>query len=190
MERVRESLFAILAPWIDGVRFLDLFAGGGSIGLEALSRGASEAVFVDTSRGCAEAIRENLALMEMADRAYVIARPWKTALAQLSRHSPFHIVFADPPYEDERILFEVAERVVQHKALHPGGLCIFQHTVRLALPNLLSGELTRVDSRRFGETMLTFYRAVGPSRDSSLQDLESAEAAGPTVSSPPLIEMN
>jgi 16S rRNA (guanine(966)-N(2))-methyltransferase RsmD len=171
MDRVRESLFAILTPRISGCSFLDLFAGAGSVGLEALSRGAIRAAFVDSSRGCASAIRENLALMSRQADAVVVNRPWSSALSQLAEHGEtFDIVFADPPYEDESVLVSVAARVVGRSLLRPGGLLVLQHTIRLALPDALDGPAIRVDSRRFGETLLSFYRLAGERTGPGVQD--------------------
>lgn len=160
MDRVRESLFAILTPWLEDCHFLDIFAGTGSVGLEALSRGAERAVFVESNRSCAGAIRENLELMGCSEAAGVIARAWNAGLTQLSGKEAFHIIFADPPYEQEKILLKVADEVVNHNLLIAPGWLVLQHTVRLFLPEELAGALRKVDVRRFGETVLTFYRMM------------------------------
>ncbi len=160
MDRVRESLFAILTPWLEDCHFLDIFAGTGSVGLEALSRGAERAVFVESNRDCASVIRENLDLMGCSDSAAVAARPWNAGLTQLSGRETFGIIFADPPYEQEAILLKVAEEVLHRNLLVSPGWLVFQHTVRLHLPDEFGEALRRVDTRRFGETVLTFYRVA------------------------------
>ena len=171
MDRVRESLFDMLTPRISGCTFLDLFAGTGSVGLEALSRGAIRAAFVDANRSCASAIRENLALMSRQADAIVVNRHWSSALKQLAEHGEtFDIVFADPPYEDENVLNSVVARVVERGLLRPGGRLVLQHTIRLTLPDELDGPVCRLDSRRFGETLLSFYRLAGERTDSGVQD--------------------
>ena len=167
MDRVRESLFAILTPVIAGSTVLDIFAGSGSVGLEALSRGASCACFIDSNAGCCRSIRENLALLGRQDDGVVVARAWAAGLSQLAaREMVFDIVFADPPYHDERVLIQVARRIQEKRLLAAGGQLIFQHTVRLLIPEAPAPDLVRFDTRRFGETMLSFYRAgkeSGPS---------------------------
>lgn len=165
MDRVRESLFAILTPYIEDSVFLDLFAGSGAVGLEALSRGAAQAAFVDSNAGCCRAIRENLALLERQDDAVVAARPWTGGLSQLAaKGTVFDIIFVDPPYHDEAVLLQVADRVQQKGLLRPGGRLILQHTVRLALPPHFHPCLDHIDTRKFGETVLSFYRQseIGP----------------------------
>jgi len=162
MNRVRESMFAILTPYLNDARFLDLFAGVGSVGLEALSRGASEAVFVDASRACAAAIRENLALMGPQVSGKVLVRTWSAALNQLGEQQQrFRIIFADPPYRDEAVLARVGEKIAESRLIDDGGWMIFQHTVRLTLREQFGDDLARSDQRRFGETVLTFYHLGG-----------------------------
>lgn len=99
--RVRASIFSRLAARteIAGARVLDLFAGSGSLGLEALSRGAGRAVFVDSSRGAAAVIRDNLRVLKLGERAEVIVAGVERALAQLAtRGERFELVFIDAPY--------------------------------------------------------------------------------------------
>ena len=158
MDRVRESLFAILAPWIEGARFLDLFAGTGSVGLEALSRGGKEVVFVDINRACASVIRENADLLGRSADAQVIPRRWESAIHQLAAEGQcFDIVFADPPYEQEGVLKKVAEQILGLGLIAPGGWIIFEHSVRLQSPAIWPGN-PQTDARRFGDTMLTLLR--------------------------------
>ena len=98
-DRIKETLFNILMPEIPGSRFLDLFAGSGGIGIEALSRGASEAVFVENNRKAAGIIRENLAFTKLSDRARVLGSDALSAIRQLSGHGRFDLIFMDPPYQ-------------------------------------------------------------------------------------------
>lgn len=97
-DRIKETLFNILQPDIAGCRFLDLFAGSGGIGIEALSRGAECAVFVENGRRQAACIRENLEFTHLSDRARVLTEDVSSAIARLSREEPFDFVFMDPPY--------------------------------------------------------------------------------------------
>lgn len=102
-DRVREALFNALMADIRGCRFLDLYAGAGSVGIEALSRGAEFAVFVDRHPDCIGAIEQNLDFTGLEDRAVVIRRELPAALRDVwQKHGPFDIVFADPPYAIDR----------------------------------------------------------------------------------------
>ena len=98
-DRIKETLFNILNPILSGVRFLDLFAGSGGIGIEALSRGAVKAVFVEKSRDAAAVIRENLAFTRFSDAGELIQKDVLSAIADLeNRKESFDVVFLDPPY--------------------------------------------------------------------------------------------
>ena len=97
-DRVKETLFNILAPDIPGSRFLDLFAGSGAIGIEALSRGAAKAVFVEKDHAALKVIKENLRFTHLEDRADVICQDAVKVAASMEPDVPFDVVFMDPPY--------------------------------------------------------------------------------------------
>ena len=97
-DRIKETLFNILQPDIPGCTFLDLFAGSGGIGIEALSRGASACVFVDNDPKACAVIRENLAFTRLADDAEVLGLEASRAITSLEGHKPFTFIFMDPPY--------------------------------------------------------------------------------------------
>lgn len=98
-DRVKETLFNMLSPYVPGCRFLDLFAGSGAIGIEALSRGAEEAVFVDASRDSVSVIRENLRFTKLSESARVLEEDVTRAIRRLeSENRSFGIIFMDPPY--------------------------------------------------------------------------------------------
>ncbi len=99
-DRIKETLFNILQEDLYGCRFLDLFAGSGQIGIEALSRGAAEAVFVDYSRSAAGCIQDNLKKTKLEDKARVYPMDVIGALKRLSYEEPFSLVFLDPPYQE------------------------------------------------------------------------------------------
>lgn len=99
-DRIKETLFNILSPSIPGSRFLDLFAGSGGIGIEALSRGAEYAVLVDMSREAVKVIQENLLFTRLSDRARVIQKDAASAVRSLYREAPFDLVYLDAPYGD------------------------------------------------------------------------------------------
>jgi len=107
-DRVKETLFNILQPELPGCRFLDLFAGSGAIGIEALSRGADSAVFVENNRRAAACIKENLRFTKLADQATLVESDVIAAIARLERaNQAFDIIFLDPPYQagwEEKVL--------------------------------------------------------------------------------------
>jgi 16S rRNA (guanine966-N2)-methyltransferase len=153
---VREALFDILHD-VEGLAVLDLFAGTGAIGIEALSRGASSVVLVDKSRSALTVLRRNLELLGAGDRQVrVIAADVAGALGALRRASArFDLVFADPPYAlAPRALPEVLAEVAP--LLLPSARVVLEHGFDLEAPVAPSG-LLFVRSKRYGETVLSFY---------------------------------
>ncbi|MCA1584177.1 MAG: 16S rRNA (guanine(966)-N(2))-methyltransferase RsmD [Acidobacteria bacterium] len=157
-DRLRETLFNILAPRIAGARVLDLFAGTGAIGLEALSRGAAEAVFVEQDRRAAALIAENAALAGLADRC-VIIRGTVEHISERELGGPFNIAVLDPPYALAAVE-SALEWALQ--ALAPGGLVVLEHASRRAPPALPLAQGLR--TVRAGDSSLSFYqfRAAEP----------------------------
>jgi len=147
-DRLRQTLFDILAPRIAAVSFVDAYAGTGAIGIEALSRGAARAIFLEKSRTALEAIRENLAELKLERRATVLAGPVALSLTRVV--SPEAIVFADPPYRLEREYAVFLETL----AGNPAALTIVQHSARCKLPEV-SLKLAR--TIRQGDNVLTFF---------------------------------
>jgi 16S rRNA (guanine966-N2)-methyltransferase len=143
-DRLREALFSILAPRIDGLVFTDLYAGTGAVGIEALSRGAARAVFVETNRAAIQVIRANLKSLGLEDRAQVLTRLTPAAFGD--------IVFMDPPYRLEREYTKTLELL----GVNPTELVIVQHDVRLKLGESY-GELLRKRELRQGDNVLSFY---------------------------------
>ena len=160
-DRLKEALFAILEPVLRDGQFLDLYAGSGAAGIEALSRGASTAVFVEEDAAAARIIAANLAATGLTDRATVVradATQWLDRQGGIA--GPFAIVFADPPYREPDLLrttLSVIETHEQDRILADTGLLVLKHATKAAVP-AGTALLTSVRERRFGETMLTFYR--------------------------------
>jgi 16S rRNA (guanine966-N2)-methyltransferase len=152
-EKVREAVFQILGDVTDS-RVLDLFAGSGALGIEALSRGAAHATFVDSGKPALAATRGNLAELGLADRATVHAGD---AIAFAKRAAgPWNLVFIDPPYASD-----LATRVVlalPTTALAEQAVIVIEHDRRNAPPDPL-GSLLRTDQRRYGDTLISFYEA-------------------------------
>ena len=154
-DRIRETLFAILEPELEGARVLDLFAGAGTLGIEALSRGATHATFVERATDAVKALRGNLVTTNFADRAEVVSANVVAYLDSRPR-GPFDVVFCDPPFAD----VAVAEVTLGHEGLRaavaPGGIVVARaHGKHLpALPTLLRA--ARV--KEIGEENLLFLR--------------------------------
>ncbi len=148
-DRLRETLFDILAPRIAGTLFVDAYAGSGAVGIEALSRGARAAVLIEKSRAAVEVIRENLESLGLAARAEVITGKVTTALERLAASD---IVFLDPPYELEREY----EAALDLLGATPPRLAIVQHDVRLRIREAY-GALARRRVVRQGDNALSFF---------------------------------
>ncbi len=134
-DRVRETLFNWLAPVIDGARCLDLYAGGGALGLEALSRGAADVVFVDRDRAALAAIDAHLAMLS-CDRGHT---GQADALAFIARgEHAYDIVFADPPF-DRGLVPEVVTALATEGLVKPGGLVYIESEARAGGPELPDG---------------------------------------------------
>lgn len=151
-EKVREAIFNIL-PDMAGARVLDLFAGSGALGIEALSRGASHATFVDKDKHALKVLRENLAELGLADRTTVIAQD-AVAAARRGSAEPWRFVFVDPPYASD--LATRAVLALPTASLPPDAWIVIEHDRRHAPPETL-GSLLRTDQRRYGDTLVSFY---------------------------------
>jgi 16S rRNA (guanine(966)-N(2))-methyltransferase RsmD len=151
-DRLREALFNILAPVIEGTVFADVYAGTGAVGIEALSRGAARAIFVEQNRAALAVIRANLRSLELEDRAQVL----QGRAAAVLRAIRADIVFLDPPYRMERE-YEAAMELLGAK---PGALVIVQHDVRQKLADAY-GVLRRTRELRQGDNVLSFYEQTG-----------------------------
>ena len=156
-DRVKESLFAILYR-LEGDSFLDVFAGSGNVGLEALSRGARSAVFVEEDPCLADAIRSNLRVLGFESRAEVICADAQRGMGGLAkRPERFDVLFADPPY-DGGFVPEFLKWLEEGNLLAKSGIVVLQHSVREALEGPCSQALVITDQRRYGDTMLSFLK--------------------------------
>ena len=153
-EKVREALFNILGS-VAGDHVLDLFAGSGALGLEALSRGAAHATFVDLARPALIAIRGNLRELGLADRATVVPGDAVASAARLPPAPPWRLVFVDPPYRSD--LATRAVVALRDDQLAADAVVVIEHDRRNAPPDAL-GSLLRTDQRRYGDTLISFYR--------------------------------
>ncbi|MDX1763043.1 MAG: 16S rRNA (guanine(966)-N(2))-methyltransferase RsmD [bacterium] len=166
-DRAKETLFDMLQTRIKGAKFLDLFAGTGSVGLEAASRGASEAVLVESDPEALKVIYGNIVQCRLSRRVRVCGHDYKSCLAELERNrEAFDLVFLDPPYDNESA-YPVIQSVWETGLLRERGLVIAEHDRRLTLPPSY-GALVFSRSRQVGDTVFSFYGEPLEPEDSHL----------------------
>jgi 16S rRNA (guanine(966)-N(2))-methyltransferase RsmD len=153
-DRAKEGLFNLIGPRIVGVRFLDLFCGSGAIGIEALSRGAREAVFVEQAKPALEALRKNQTAAKVMGE--LLPMPVHDAIEWLHMHDRrFDIVFLDPPYNENGI-YETLRHLARSPVLEEGGLIITETETRF--PPLEGVPFTLERQRDYGRTRFLFFR--------------------------------
>jgi 16S rRNA (guanine966-N2)-methyltransferase len=158
-DRVRESLFNLLGQFFEGGEVLDLYAGTGALAFEALSRGMRRAVLVDPGAESARLVAENARVLGMEQSIELLRMPVARAVPRLvAEGRRFALVFADPPYAEE-VAAEVARAVGEGRLLAEGGTLVVEHGRREVPPDSVAG-LKRVDSRRFGDTVVSLYRSA------------------------------
>jgi 16S rRNA (guanine(966)-N(2))-methyltransferase RsmD len=156
-EKVREAMFNILGKLLgslEGAYVLDLFAGSGALGIEALSRGAARATFVDAGKPALGIVRDNLKALALDDRAEIVSGDAVAHAARIVPPEPWRLVFVDPPYQSDLAMRAVLALPRAHLAL--GGIVVIEHDRRHAPPDTV-GSLLRTDQRRYGDTMVSFY---------------------------------
>jgi 16S rRNA (guanine(966)-N(2))-methyltransferase RsmD len=162
-DRVKEALFSILSPHIEGARFLDLYAGTGAIGIEALSRGAQQSTFVESHPASLRILRENLQRCGLASSADIRSC---TAALFLRRHEregqPYDIVFADPPYHERDGGSDLLSSLAASAIIADESLVLLEHFTKLTVPPQV-GRLVRLRQYRYGDTTLSVFRLqAGP----------------------------
>lgn len=160
-DKVREAIFNILCqPGDAGFRFkniLDIFAGTGAMGIEALSRGAETATFVDSSREAVQVIKKNLDLCKFTNRAQIISKDAISALEHISKKGgQFNLIFIDPPYS-AAIMGDVLNAIADKKLLTADGIIVAECSKRMIWDKEIK-DLENFDSRRYGDTAVSFYR--------------------------------
>ena len=156
LDRVRESLFGILQFSLEGARVLDLYAGSGSLGLEALSRGAASAVFNDRDRTCCEIVRKNLETLNLSDHAAILQLDALAAVSRLAGGQAFDLAFLDPPYRDGAQ--EALTALFRQGLIAPGGQVVVEHAWQEP-PRDMPELFVCTDARKYGDTGLSFFAA-------------------------------
>jgi 16S rRNA (guanine966-N2)-methyltransferase len=159
--KVREAVFSILGPAVPGAKVLDLFAGTGALGIEALSRGAAAAVFVEDHPEAVKGLRRNLEDLGLADRTTVWPLPVAAALKKVAgRGEVFGLAFLDPPYGGG-ISVGALGVLEALDLMAPGALVVVEHSRRESLPEAC-GTFKRLEVRRYGDTQVAFYLVAEP----------------------------
>lgn len=157
-DRVKESLFNIITGQLDSASVLDLFAGTGSLGIEALSRGAEKAVFFDKSTECCNLIKDNLAHTKLAEKAEVYTADFAGGIERLhAQGRKFDLVLLDPPY-NKNFIQDTLKILINNDIIRDDGIIVAEHSLSDNLP-AVSGRLEAIDSRKYGDTVLTIYIA-------------------------------
>ncbi|MBR7146102.1 MAG: 16S rRNA (guanine(966)-N(2))-methyltransferase RsmD [Oscillospiraceae bacterium] len=156
-DKVKEGLFSAIQFEIEGRDVLDLFAGTGQLGIEALSRGANSAVFVEKRRDAAKLVEENLALTRLSERAQVRCGDALGYLSALSRK--FDIIFLDPPYAEE-LLEKSLKHIAAFDILNPHGIIVAESPLDKVLPELPS-PYRLAKEYRYGKIKVSVYRRDG-----------------------------
>lgn len=150
-DRVKENLFNILMPYVAGTQVLDLFAGTGALGIEALSRGAAHCTFVENDAGAARVVQQNLAATHLEERATLRHADARQVLREGGRYG---LILLDPPYA-LHFVPEVLEQISRGVLLQEGGIIAAEQEE--PLPER-AGALVRTDARRYGRVWLSFYK--------------------------------
>jgi 16S rRNA (guanine966-N2)-methyltransferase len=156
-DRVRESVFMILSPRLPGASILDLYAGSGALGIEALSRGAERCLFVESDRQAVAVLGQNLARLGLGGRSAIAQAPVERWLERADRRLRFDLVLMDPPYRAPGIA-AVLRALVAGGRLAAGGRLVFEHDRRLTIPAAedMDPWFRVEDERRYGDTIVSF----------------------------------
>ena len=162
-DMVKEAMFNIIQFDIEGRRVLDLFAGTGALSLEALSRGAREAVLVDMDRAACAAIRKNMETTRLGEKCRLIARDYHAAIDALAAEgTAFDVVFIDPPYKMENT-GEMCAALYEKGLLSDAFLLVVEH--RKGHAPMLDARFDAFDLRHYGDTEITFVRRARQEKD-------------------------
>ena len=155
-DRVKEALFSILSNDIEGSIFLDLFAGSGSIGIEAYSRGASKVIFVDSNVESFKVLQQNLNKLSLKEDIELHNADYKMAIKKLGlRGEKFDIIFIDPPY-GENLSIDAINEINKNDIIDENGLIVVEHSVKEPMPKSIN--IYELHKRKvYGNTQLSFY---------------------------------
>lgn len=157
--KVREALFNILREDIKEALFLDLYAGTGAIGIEALRHGASEVIFVEASRSYVKDIQQSLQRYDISGRARIFNKKALSFIQWVgSKGQSFDIIFLDPPYHTDEVI-KALNVIDKSDILRDNGMVIAEHFVKRQLPEEFD-KLRKIKDYRYGDTVLSFYKQI------------------------------
>lgn len=155
--KVREALYNIVGERVFQAIFLELFAGSGIVGIEALSRGAKKVVFIEKNRNVARTIEENLKIINNLEKAEIIVGDVLNGLKKLSKNKEkFDIIFLDPPYKEKLLTISTLEFISSIDIFKKNCIIIVEHYKKISLPEQV-GILKKVKIYKYGDTQLLFY---------------------------------
>ncbi len=159
LDRVKESLFNIIQNNLKGAVVLDLFAGSGQLGIEALSRGANKAYLCDINRDAVKMIKQNLEKTKLKDKAVVINEDYKKALRTLNTNEKFDIIFIDPPYKEDIAVDSIIEIIHESRLKENGIMIIETDEIERDLREINKIENIKIiDQRKYGRASLIFIK--------------------------------
>lgn len=159
LDRVKESLFNIIQNNLKGAVVLDLFAGSGQLGIEALSRGADKAYLCDINRDAAKMIKQNLEKTKLKDKAVVINEDYKKALRTLNTNEKFDIIFIDPPYKEDIAVDSIIDIIHESRLKENGIMIIETDEIERDLREINKIENIKIiDQRKYGRASLIFIK--------------------------------
>lgn len=159
-DRVKESLFNIINPYIMESDVLDLFAGTGSLGIECLSRGANRCVFVDVSKESISIVKSNIKKARVENESIVLNLDFKDAINKLKlQNNKFDVIFMDPPYY-KNMFIDALEKITEASLLKEDGIIIIEHDTKDKFPEKIN-TIIQTKSKKYGNTTLTFYTLEG-----------------------------
>ena len=159
LDRVRESLFNIIQNNLKGAVVLDLFAGSGQLGIEALSRGADKAYLCDINRDAVKMIKQNLEKTKLKDKAVVINEDYKKALRTLNTNEKFDIIFIDPPYKEDIAVDSIIDIIHESRLKENGIMIIETDEIERDLREINKIENIKIiDQRKYGRASLIFIK--------------------------------
>lgn len=156
-DKVKESIFNVIGPYFDGGSVLDLFAGTGSLGIEALSRGMDSAVFIDRDPKALQTVRKNIEACRLEDRARIFRNDARKAIFVLAKKKEcFDLVFLDPPYRLD-VVPELAAALIGRNLVRETAVIVAEHSADRELPERIES-FFRWKSVTYGDTAVSFYR--------------------------------
>ncbi|WP_428912617.1 16S rRNA (guanine(966)-N(2))-methyltransferase RsmD [Niallia sp. Krafla_26] len=155
-DKVKEAMFNMIGPYFEGGIGLDLFAGSGGLGIEALSRGLDKVIFVDRDAKAIQTIRENVHNCELEDKVEIYRNDAVRAIkAIIKRNLEFSFIFLDPPYKQQKLV-NLLEMIHEHQLLQPSGTVVCEHSSDIELPQEIRGFI-KIKSEKYGVIAISIY---------------------------------